>query len=1397
MLGYLRRFLFVFLIAIFLITPLGFIHAEVKASPFLAEVIFSEDFETDGLGSRYSVSESCNDSGYDFFTRTDGTDIGSAVVYNSPSNTYFWAAQDTDGSPCTSRTETITWTGIDISGHTTLNFSGLFAEDDSSDGNEDWDSNSLVYVEINVDGAGYQKILQFAASGTGYNTEPAQDTNFDGLGDGTALTDTFTEFTASIPQTGNSMDLRITVENLDSGDEDIAFDLLKIEDSAADTPPTVDSTAPADSANNVAIDTNIDINFSEDVTVSGSWYDIACTNSGAHTATVSGGAQNYVLNPDSDFSDSESCTVTVYAAQVADQDGTADNMAADYSFSFETAAPFTQMLILNEFQADPASDSTGDANGDGTSNYREDEFVELVNVSGADLDISGWTLSDGYSTRHIFPAGTVIPADCTIVVFGGGTPSGSFGNATVQVASSGALGLNNGGDTITVNDGVYDQVNYTYGSEGGNNQSLTLDPDINGATFVQHSGATGSGGALFSPGTKIDGSLFSGCVISSCGSPATLIHTIQGSGSVSPEVGNTHSVEGVVVGDFQTSNYLNGFFIQEEDSDKDNDPTTSEGIFVYDGASPSVDVHIGDIVRVDGTVNEFYDLTELSSVSNVEICSSGNTSSAATVVMPVADTGAWEAYEGMLVTIPQTLYVTGNYNQGHYGEVDLSVNARLDTPTNVVSPGTAANLLQALNDRSRIQLDDGRTASNPSPPPYFGTNDTLRAGDTLSGITGVVHYSYGAYELHPTETLTFTRENTRSPSPSVSNSRLKVASFNVLNYFTTLDDGSCPYSGGCRGADTAAEFTRQRDKIIAAITSMDADVIGLMEMENHPTDEALKDLVNGLNDAAGAGTYAYIDSGVIGTDVIKVAFIYKKATVSPEGAYAILDSSVDPNFNDDKNRPALAQTFREISTGEEFTAVVNHLKSKGSNCDALGDPDTGDGQGNCNLTRTSAATALVNWLNTDPTSSGDPDFIIIGDLNAYAKEDPIAAIINGGYTDLIARFISSPYSFVYMGQAGYLDHALANASLAAQVTEVEEWHINADEPAALDYNDYNQPELYKPDAYRASDHDPVIIGLNLGSPPTVLYGVNTIPANGASLSNGPTQIFVEFNQEVVSDGSSDAANYIDNYLLVETGANNSFDTASCASGLSSDDIKIVINAATYETGTNIATLNINNGIPLESGSYRLYVCGSTSILNLAGYHLNGDLASGTDSTLDFSVNAENAPSPSTLPATGFPHGVVTSLPAQPAPKAYTETAMTLEIPKLGINIPIVGVPQTENGWDVTWLGNAAGYLAGSAFPTWTGNTVITGHVWDAWNQPGIFSDLKTLGYGDQVQIHAWGQTYTYEVRESKLITTKNVKEAFQSEEYDWVTLVTCEFYNPFTGDYLFRRAVRAILVSVR
>jgi predicted extracellular nuclease len=329
---------------------------------------------------------------------------------------------------------------------------------------------------------------------------------------------------------------------------------------------------------------------------------------------------------------------------------------------------------------------------------------------------------------------------------------------------------------------------------------------------------------------------------------------------------------------------------------------------------------------------------------------------------------------------------------------------------------------------------------------------------------------------------------------------------NTLNFFLTLDyptgnplDNKCGPGQNveCRGADAdqPAEFQRQRDKLLAAIASIGGDVIGLNEIENTPGVEPLGDptngIVAGLNAVEGAGSYAFVDTGVIGTDAIRVGMIYKPAKVAPVGTFATLDSTDDPRFIDTKNRPSLAQTFEVLSSGARFTVVVNHLKSKGSDCLDVADPDTGDGQGNCNATRTAAAAALMDWIATDPTGSGDTDVLVVGDLNSYAKEDPVTTIRQGAddtsgtlddFTNLVDKYQGAgAYSYVFDAQVGYLDHALGSASLTAQVDGAAEFHINADEPDVIDYDTTFKPPqqdaLYAPDGFRASDHDPVVVGL--------------------------------------------------------------------------------------------------------------------------------------------------------------------------------------------------------------------------------------------------------------------------------------------------------------------------------
>jgi uncharacterized protein len=304
----------------------------------------------------------------------------------------------------------------------------------------------------------------------------------------------------------------------------------------------------------------------------------------------------------------------------------------------------------------------------------------------------------------------------------------------------------------------------------------------------------------------------------------------------------------------------------------------------------------------------------------------------------------------------------------------------------------------------------------------------------------------------------------------------------VLNFFN--GDGLGGGFPTARGATTPAELARQLAKEVSALSAINADIVGLMELENDAgANSALADLVEALNTAMGPGTYAYIDTGVIGTDAIKVALIYKPSAVMPVGAFKVITSADDPRFIDTLNRPSLAQTFEHNMTGQKLTVVVNHLKSKGSDCNSVGDPDVGDGQGNCNKTRTAAAAALASWLAKDPTGSGDSDFLIIGDLNSYTFEDPITTLTSSGYSNLVRQFGGlTAYSYVFSGESGYLDHAMASNTLSSQVRGATEWHINPDEPTVLDYNmefkTTNQHStFYDSGPYRSSDHDPVIVGL--------------------------------------------------------------------------------------------------------------------------------------------------------------------------------------------------------------------------------------------------------------------------------------------------------------------------------
>jgi LPXTG-site transpeptidase (sortase) family protein len=495
-------------------------------------------------------------------------------------------------------------------------------------------------------------------------------------------------------------------------------------------------------------------------------------------------------------------------------------------------------------------------------------------------------------------------------------------------------------------------------------------------------------------------------------------------------------------------------------------------------------------------------------------------------------------------------------------------------------------------------------------------------------------------------------------------------------------------------------------------------------------------------------------------------------------------------------------TINVSGSGDTYTVTVSGM-ADGETVTATIPADAAqDSAGNKSLASTSTDNSVTYDTRTPEIDVQRPAATSIADGGTDALANQAVGTVNLTYTidnsagtdQLTVTGVSADN---YSNSSGFSSSTTFPLNISAGDTDTIDISFDVYAVGAFSFD----MDIASNDADEAT-YDIAVEGTGVDVP-VVTFGVNTIPANNASLSTGPSEILVEFNEDMEDDGGENAANNTANYVLVEVGTNGTFDTTACDNSPlpGGDDTEITINSATYDgSDPFVTTLGINGGTALPAGDYRLFVCGTTSVYSAAGVVLNG--SADVDSTLSFSVQAAANTggannTASALPATGFAMGEVTTLPHQPAAKAYTDTAMTLDIPKLGVSTPIVGVSQSSGEWDVTWLGNSAGYLYGSAFPTWAGNTVITGHVWDAYNQPGIFAELKTLKYGDQVQIQAWGQTYTYEVRESKLVTKKNTNVVFQSEQYDWLTLVTCEFYNPFNGEYLFRRAVRAVLVSVQ
>ncbi|MFF0379043.1 ExeM/NucH family extracellular endonuclease [Actinoplanes missouriensis] len=582
-----------------------------------------------------------------------------------------------------------------------------------------------------------------------------------------------------------------------------------------------------------------------------------------------------------------------------------------------------------------------------------------------------------------------------------------------------------------------------------------------------------------------------------CTTPVTnSIAEVQGTGTATGLAGKTVTVEGVVTADHRTGGY-NAIAIQTAGSGGDRQVAAgaaSDGIQVYltSNTANHPSVAIGDLVRVAGAVSEYNGLTQISigAKADVQVCATG-----ATVPTPVALTlplaeDARESVESMLVAPLGAYTVSDVYNTNRYGEIILAAGddpARI--PTDVARPGSeAAAKVKADNRAGRILLDDAKTtnlATAGLAPPYFSKDEPLRVGDTVEQFgPSVLSYGFSEWRLQPTTPVdastpaatrtTFKHTNPRTAGPAAVGGDVKVASFNVLNYFVH-------FGGEARGATDAAALEKQETKIVSAITALDADVIALMEIENSvrfeetDTQLALKTLVGALNAKEGAGTWDYVRSpaelpSAAEQDYITSAIIYKPSVATPKGASkSVNDETVWGNA-----REPIAQTF--TAGAIDFTVVANHFKSKSTSVTPTGDNvDTGDGQGAYNGDRVRQAQALATFV----AGLGTDKVILLGDFNSYGQEDPLQVLYDKGYTDAHASFAPDKSSYVYGGESGSLDHALVTPEFSKRITGVDIWNINSVESFAFEYD--GNAQFYSPDPYRSSDHDPVVVGLDTGA----------------------------------------------------------------------------------------------------------------------------------------------------------------------------------------------------------------------------------------------------------------------------------------------------------------------------
>lgn len=798
-----------------------------------------------------------------------------------------------------------------------------------------------------------------------------------------------------------------------------------------------------------------------------------------------------------------------------------------------SASPEGDGLVINEVYA-----RGGSANQPYTH-----KFVELFNPTASDIDLAGLSLqyysAGGTSASLVVDLVGTVPAEGYFLIQGGSngeagialsgvdqvsdlSPSGTKGTIALVRGTSGlelTNPLNAAGDERFVDlvgfgdAGIAETAPASYPGKNSQPGSITrtdgADSDDNSAdfTFAETPTPTGSGGATDpEPGDD------------PTDEPAPQVLTIaeiQGTGSESPVAGLNVTTRGIVTAAYPTGNF-SGVYLQTPGTGGDVGEA-SHGLFAYSSALAK-DVQIGDYVELTGEVSEYYGLTQIKPGSYSVL------DETAEAVIPVVDPDlrdevTREALEGMLLDLSDTdLTVTDTYQTNRYGQVGLAIGTEpLRQESDVFHPVDEEAQWAALvaeNESRLITLDDGSSwdytnfkhDNHAVPLPYLRPGEPVRVGAAVTLHEPVIlDYRY-QWNLQPTRQVTgensaevATFANTREEAPAEVGGNVSIASFNVLNYFTDLgvDEAGCrsytdregqPVTANycdVRGAFTPEAFARQEGKIVSAINALDADIVGLEEMENsarfgHDRDASVAHLVDSLNKAAGEKRWAYVASPSAtpaDEDVIRLAFIYQVSKVAPQGESAILIGS-DAFHN---AREPLGQAWRVLDEtgnprGEQFATITNHFKSKGS-----GDDD-GRNQGNANPDRIAQAQALASFAEV--TYPDQPVFLL-GDFNSYSAEDPLRALEAAGYTNVVTHLGIDEASYSYGSRVGSLDHVFANPAGLELLSGANIWNINSVESIALEYSrhNYNVAELFEPNTpFRSSDHDPIKVGLAIDLP---------------------------------------------------------------------------------------------------------------------------------------------------------------------------------------------------------------------------------------------------------------------------------------------------------------------------